>query len=76
MLNSTTWNYLTVCKQMSSKNSFKNKITKKVFAYKSYIYIKKQDSVLNNLQCSIWHKPMNEPTNTPNNQSDLLIYIF
>ena len=35
MLNSNTWNYLTVYKQMSSNNLFKNKVTDKLFAYKS-----------------------------------------
>ena len=46
MLNSNTWNYLTVCKQKSS-NSFKNKI----IHLKSYmIYMYKQDLPLNNHQ--------------------------
>ena len=33
MLNSNTWNYLTVCKQMNS-GLFKNDITNKLFGYK------------------------------------------
>ena len=37
MLSSNTWNYLTVCKQMSSNNSFKNKLIYKLFAYKSFM---------------------------------------
>ena len=46
MLDWNTWNHLTVCKQMSA-NSFKNKVTNKLFAYKSstQIYIDK-----------IWHE--------------------
>ena len=37
MLNENTWKHLTVCKQMSSC-SFKNNVTDKLFAYKSYIF--------------------------------------
>ena len=44
MLNSNTWNYQIVCKQMISNNSFKNKVNNKLFAYKSGI----QDLALNN----------------------------
>ena len=39
MLDGNTWNHLTVCKQKSSNNSFKNKVTNKLFSYKSIIYI-------------------------------------
>ena len=35
MLDSNTWNHLTVCKQIGS-NFLKNKITDKLFPYKSY----------------------------------------
>ena len=35
--NNNTWNHLTACKQISSNNSFKNKVTSKLFAYKSFI---------------------------------------
>ena len=35
VLDTNTWNHLTVCKQISS-NSFKNKITYEVFPFKSY----------------------------------------
>ena len=38
MLDSNTWNHLTVCKQMSS-GSFKNNVAYKIFAYKLYTYI-------------------------------------
>ena len=38
VLDGNTWKHLTVCEQMSS-NSFKNKITNKLFAYKPYIYM-------------------------------------
>ena len=38
MLMNNTWNYLTVYKQMSS-NTFKNKVTNKLFAYNVHIYI-------------------------------------
>ena len=38
VLHSNTWNYLTVCKQMTS-GLFKNHVTFKVFIYKSYIKI-------------------------------------
>ena len=34
MLNSNTRNDLTMCKQMSFYNSFKNKVTNILFAYK------------------------------------------
>ena len=40
--NICTWNHLTVCEQMSSKNLFKNNIiTYQLFSYKLYTYIKK-----------------------------------
>ena len=39
ILNNNTWKHLTVCKQMTSTNLFKNKVTYKQFASKSYIYI-------------------------------------
>ena len=49
MLNSNSWNYLTMCKQMKSYQ--KNKVTDKLlaykFAYKSFMY--EQDLALNNL---------------------------
>ena len=32
-----TWNHSTVCKEMSSNNLFKNKVTYKLFPYTSYI---------------------------------------
>ena len=37
MLKSNTWNHLTVCKQMTANNLFENKVTYKLFAYKSDI---------------------------------------
>ena len=37
ILQSSSWNYLTVCQQISSK-FFKNKITDKLLTYKSYVY--------------------------------------
>ena len=37
VLDSSTWNHLTVCKQMSS-GSFENNVTYKLFTYKSYIW--------------------------------------
>ena len=39
ILDSNTWNHLTECKQGSSNNSFKNKVTCKLFVYKSYIRV-------------------------------------
>ena len=55
ILNSNTWNHLTVCKQMST-GSFKN-VTYKLFVYTSHIwYICKQNLALNNLQWLICHK--------------------
>ena len=45
MLNYNSWNYLTVYKQMNLNNSFKNKVTNKLFADKSY-----------DPQGLIWHK--------------------
>ena len=50
MLDSDTWNHLTVCKQMSSNKLLKNKVTNKWFAEKSY----KQNLALNNPQCLIY----------------------
>ena len=38
MIAKNIWNHLTACKQMSSNNSFKNKVTHKLFTWKSYIY--------------------------------------
>ena len=38
MLNSSTWNHFTVSKNLRS-GSFKNNITYKLFAYKSYIFV-------------------------------------
>ena len=38
MLNSNTWNHLTMCKQMNS-DSFKNNLTYKLFTYKSLTHI-------------------------------------
>ena len=35
-----TWNYLTVCKQMSYNGLVKNKVIHKIFTFKSYIYMK------------------------------------
>ena len=29
-----SWNHITVCMQINSNNSFKNNVTKKLFAYK------------------------------------------
>ena len=52
MLNSNTWNHLTVCKQISS-NLFKNEITYKLYTEKSYMY--KQDLALNNHEGLICH---------------------
>ena len=37
VLNSFTWDYLTVCKQINS-NSFENKTTHKLFTYKLYMH--------------------------------------
>ena len=37
ILDSNTWNYLTVCKQVNSTNLFKNEITFRLFTYKSNI---------------------------------------
>ena len=45
---------------MCSKNTFKNKVTRKVIAYKSNIY--KRDLILNNPQGLIRHKT---PTSQP-----------
>ena len=39
MLNSNTWNHLTVCKQISS-GSFKDNVTYKLFVYESGFDIK------------------------------------
>ena len=36
VLNNNTWNHLTMCKQMSS-GLFKNKVSYKLFSYKSYL---------------------------------------
>ena len=33
VLNNNIQNYLSICKQISSNNSFKNKVTYKLFAY-------------------------------------------
>ena len=62
-------NTLTVCKQMGSNNSFKSKLTYKLFIYKSSIYIcvcvcvcVKQDLALNNPRGLSCHK---KPTNHP-----------
>ena len=38
MLNSNTWNNLTVLKQMNSNNLFINKVTYTPFTYKSFIF--------------------------------------
>ena len=54
VLNSNTWNYLTVCKQMMP-DLFKN-LNYKLFAYKSYMY--EQDLALNNSQGLICHKTL------------------
>ena len=48
MLNSNTWNHLTVCKEMSS-DSFKNDVTCKLFAYKSLSHPHLQDLALKKL---------------------------
>ena len=45
-------------KKISTNTSFKNKVTHKLFIYKSYI---KMDLALNNPQGLICHKP--QPTN-------------
>ena len=37
VLDKDTWNHLTVCKQKNTNNSFENKVTYKLLAYKSYI---------------------------------------
>ena len=66
--NSSTWNNLTVCKQISS-GSCKNNVTNKLFVHKLYIYIYiKLDLVLNNLLGSIYQKT--QPTNEPNKVKD------
>ena len=39
MLDRNTCNHLTVCKQMSSNNSFKSKVTYKLFVYKPHTYM-------------------------------------
>ena len=49
-----TLNHLTMCKQMSSK-LFRNNVSFKLFTYKSYIPIYKQDLVLNKHQRLIYH---------------------
>ena len=36
MFESNIWNYLTVCKWMSSNHSFNNNVTYELFAYKNY----------------------------------------
>ena len=38
VLDSNTCNHLTVSKQISSNNSFKNEVTNKLFPFKSYIW--------------------------------------
>ena len=61
MLNGNAWNYLTVCKQISSNNLLENKVTYKLFTNKSYIL---QDLALNNPQVFICHKiPTKHQTN-------------
>ena len=42
-----------MCKLISSNYSFKNKVTKKLFTYNSYI--QKKDAALNNPQWLICH---------------------
>ena len=37
MLNRNTWNQLTVCKQITYNESFKNKVTNKWFFHKSIV---------------------------------------
>ena len=61
VLNSNTWNNVTVCKQMSS-NSFKIKFTYKLFA-KKYIcmYRHTEDLALNNDKGWYAIKPNNQP---------------
>ena len=39
MLNSNTWNHLTVYKQMSSNISYRNKFIYQLFAYNLYICV-------------------------------------
>ena len=67
MLDRNTGNHLTVCKQMSFNNSFKDKFTYKLFTYKSCIY--KQDMRLNNPQGLLCHK-------TPTNLSTYVCVCF
>ena len=49
MIHSNTWNHLTVCKKVSL-GSFKNVIKIYLQILYIYIYIYKEDLVLNNLQ--------------------------
>ena len=60
MLDRNTCNHLTVCKQMSSNNSFKNKVTYKLFTYKSHE--SKQELALNNPKVLTCNKTL---TNQP-----------
>ena len=41
--------------QLSPNDSFKNEVSYKLFVYKSYIYMYKQDLVLNNHKGLIYH---------------------
>ena len=53
-LDNNNWNHFTVYKQMGSV-LFKNNVTYKLFAYKSYMY--KQDLALNKAQDNKQYKP-------------------
>ena len=44
VLNSSTWNHLSVCKQMCS-GLFKNHVTYELFIYKSYIYVQTESGI-------------------------------
>ena len=52
---SHSWDHLTICKQMSFGSS-KNEVTYKLFAYKSLIYMHKQDLPLKKPYGFICHK--------------------
>ena len=70
MLDRNSWNQLAV--QTSSNNSFRNKVTCRLFSYKSYLSISILDLALHNPQMLICHKT-NQPTFI---HLSLLIHIY
>ena len=67
VLDSNTWNHLTVREQLSS-GAFKNNVTKKLFVYKSHTHVCgccKQGLALNNPQELMYHKTQLNQTLKP-----------